>query len=123
MAASDGPTSRTATESTHSGNPQSTLTIEAETADSGPSPFGDEVPTQEGGVIALAGWSMVAAVVGATALAIITVLVMRQRRRSRRTAGVIAQQAMSDLMERSRRESRVMRRRLAKRISEQLEAA
>jgi hypothetical protein len=130
MAASDGPTTRTSsTESSTARNQNSTTILDPDLMDSGPNPFGDEVPNEEGGVVALAGWSMVAAAVGAAAVVMMLLMMVRRRRRTRlaasemRTASEIAQHAMSDLMQRSRQESRRMRRRMAKRMAEQLEAA
>jgi hypothetical protein len=119
MAASDRFSTRTI-ESTHSGNPSSTM-FDTDTADSGP--LGEEVPTEEGGVVALAGWSVLAMTIGIAVIAGAAAILIRRRRHSNRTASAIAQQAMSDLVERSRRESRIVRRRVAKRLSDQIASA
>lgn len=113
----------TATESRHSSNPTSTMTDEAERT-SGPDPFGPEVPTEEAGMVAMTGWTMAALAVGLAVVALLLITgVRRRRRRPEPSAAEIAQHAVSDLMERSRAESRAMRRRLAKRVARQIEAA
>lgn len=83
------------------------------------SPFGEDVPTEEGGVVALAGWSMAAAAIGLLAIGVVTVVLLRRRGRSRRAAREAAretQHAVTDFLERSRRETRRLRRRIAEHL-------
>lgn len=80
------------------------------------SPFGEDVPTEEGGVVAMAGWSMAAATIGLLAIGLVITLMLRRRRRSRRAAREAAsetQHAVTDFLERSRRETRRLGRRIA----------
>lgn len=72
-------------------------------------------------MLAMTGWSMVAAAVGLTAIALVVTLMLRRRWGSRRAAREAAhetQHAVIDFLDRSRRETR----RLGRRIAEHLPA-
>lgn len=80
--------------------------------------FGDDVPTEEAGAVAMAGWSLVAAAIALGAVTVVILTVFRRRRSRHRTPSPVddvVRPAVSRVVDAVRNESRPSMRRFPRR--------